>query len=341
MYYKSDWQDLAGLILDKESPKKTKQSGRAARMIVQMLDPVLPGERRQPMETEESSEGEDVLPPEGADEDSVEQHDTSPIEPEPPDQAQPSVSRAGRVRTRPAWWENYYVANETLLTADTWDDLQEAIDHGTIDPITFVASNDPDVMYYNQAMKQPDSDKFLQACHDEIDAHHSNAGHRKVVQRANITAATKVVPSVWSMKRKRRIDTREVYKWKARLNIHGGKQEYGVHYWEMYAPVVQWTSIRMCLILSILQNWHTRQLDFVLAYPQADVETEQYMEMPKGFDIGGHSRVSHVLKLIKNFMVAVQGGASQEGPRSHGIPVVYCRSVCFLPSESHLSTFCS
>ena len=103
------------------------------------------------------------------------------------------------------------------------------------------------------------------------------------------------------MKRKRRIDTREIYKWKARLNIHGGKQEYGVHYWETYAPVVQWTSIWMCLVLSgVLQGWHTRQLDFVLTYPQADVESEQYMEMPKSFDVGGkHSRSSHVLKLLK------------------------------------------
>jgi hypothetical protein len=51
----------------------------------------------------------------------------------------------------------------------------------------------------------------------------------------------------------------------------------------------------MCLIISVLQDCHTCQLnDFVLAYPQADIETEQYMEMPQGFDIGGHSRTSHV-----------------------------------------------
>ena len=59
------------------------------------------------------------------------------------------------------------------------------------------------------------------------------------------------------MKRKRRIATTEIYKWKARLNVHGGKQEYGVHYWETYSPVVQQNSIHMFLILSILQNWHT------------------------------------------------------------------------------------
>jgi hypothetical protein len=148
-------------------------------------------------------------------------------------------------------------------------------------------------------MKQPDADKFKKACVDEIAAHHDN-GHWKVVPRATLPPATKVIPLVWAMKRKRRIDTREIYKWKARLNVHGGKQEHGVHCWETYAPVVQWTSIRMCLILSVLQNWHIRQLDFVLAYPQADVESEQYMEMPKGFNVGGKHRSSHVLKLIKN-----------------------------------------
>ena len=163
------------------------------------------------------------------------------------------------------------MANEALLSADSWDSVQEAIDHGTLDHIAFMASNDPDVMYYDQAMKQPDAGKFAQACNEEIAAHHDNA-HWEVVPRSGLPANTKVVPSVWAMKRKRRIDTREVYKWKARLNIHGGKQEYGVHYWETYAPaVVQWTSIRMCLVLSVLQGWHTRQLDFVLAYPQADV----------------------------------------------------------------------
>ena len=54
----------------------------------------------------------------------------------------------------------------------------------------------------------------------------------------------------------------------------------------------------MFLILSILKNWHTRQLDFVLAYPQADAETEQYMDMPVGFDVGGKSNLSHALLLI-------------------------------------------
>ena len=64
--------------------------------------------------------------------------------------------------------------------------------------------------------------------------------------------------------------------------------------------MVQWTSVRMFLILSILQNWHPRQLDFLLAYRQADAKTEQYMDMPVRFDVGVRSNLSHTLLLIKN-----------------------------------------
>jgi hypothetical protein len=60
-------------------------------------------------------------------------------------------------------------------------------------------------------------------------------------------------------------------------------------------------STRMCLLLSILQDWHTRQPTRLCArFPQAEVESEQYMDMPKGFDVGGKHRSSHVLKLLKN-----------------------------------------
>jgi hypothetical protein len=49
----------------------------------------------------------------------------------------------------------------------------------------------------------------------------------------------------------------------------------------------------------LINNWHTRQIDFVLAYPQADVECDLYLEVPQGFEFEG-SRKSHCLKLVKN-----------------------------------------
>jgi hypothetical protein len=111
------------------------------------------------------------------------------------------------------------------------------------------------------------------------------------------------------MKRKRRIKTREVYKWKARLNVHGGMQTHGVNYWDTYAPVVTWPTIRLILILSLLFGWYTAQVDFVLAYPQADAECDLYLGIPRGFHISGTQAArAQVLKLLKNIYGQKQAG---------------------------------
>jgi len=181
-------------------------------------------------------------------------------------------------------------------------DIEEELD----DPIAFVASTNKDVMYLDQAMKEPDCEQFKAAMDEEINAHTKNE-HWKVRKRSEVPEFTKILPSVWAMRRKRRISTHEPYKWKARINLHGGKQEHGVNYWETYAPVVGWTTIRLFMILTIMNGWSSRQIDFVLAYPQADIETTMYMEIPRGFQFKG-SRLTHCLELVKNLYGQKQAG---------------------------------
>ena len=89
--------------------------------------------------------------------------------------------------------------------------------------------------------------------------------------------------------------------------MHGGKQQYGVDYWETYSPVVQWTTTRLFLIVSVLRGWNCRQLDFVAAYPQAPCDTETYMEFPKGISSLGNSK-THVLLLLQNIYGKKQSG---------------------------------
>ena len=166
------------------------------------------------------------------------------------------------------------------------------------DPIAFAASSDPDIMYLHEAMKQPDKREFVQAMFEEVMTH-TERGHWKIIPITEVPKGTKVLPAVWAMRRKRKILSREVYKWKARLNVHGGKQTHGINYWETYAAALKWSSIRFFLTQAIMNGWHTRQIDFVLAYPQADVECDLYLEIPQGFEVEG-SRKTHCLKLIKN-----------------------------------------
>jgi Reverse transcriptase (RNA-dependent DNA polymerase) len=54
------------------------------------------------------------------------------------------------------------------------------------------------------------------------------------------------------------------------------------------------------LIISIICRWSTWQLDFVMAYPQADISTNHmYIEIPKGFKFEG-SQDTHCLHVLKN-----------------------------------------
>jgi hypothetical protein len=117
-----------------------------------------------------------------------------------------------------------------------------------------------------------------------------------------------VLPAVWAFRRKCRIDAREVHKHKARINAHGGKQKHGVNYWETYSLVVNWFSIWLCLIMALLFNWKTRQIDFALAFPQAEVECGLFVDLPRGVTFPGVHRSTHCLKLIKNLYGTKQAG---------------------------------
>ena len=120
---------------------------------------------------------------------------------------------------------------------------------------------------------------------------------------------TKLLDMVWAMRRQQQIDTQQVYKWKARLNVHGGQQEHGVNFWETYAPVVSWQTLMLFFIHSILKGRHSKQMDFVLAYPHALAEVLLYMHFPKGYEFkDGISKDMHVLKLTKNIYGQKQAG---------------------------------
>jgi hypothetical protein len=97
------------------------------------------------------------------------------------------------------------------------------------------------------------------------------------------------------------------------MNVNGKEQIQGVHYEETYAPVVGWATIGFFITLAIINNWHTRELDFVLAYPQADIERDLYMKLPVGFNIEGvnipeEEKKDYVLKLVKNLYGQKQAG---------------------------------
>ena len=76
-------------------------------------------------------------------------------------------------------------------------ELQRKLDN----PIAFVASTNPDRMYYHQVMSEPDWEHFQESVQKKINDHDSNH-HWKVLPIEEVPKGMKILDMVWSMKRK-------------------------------------------------------------------------------------------------------------------------------------------
>jgi len=73
-------------------------------------------------------------------------------------------------------------------------------------------------------------------------------------------------------------------------------------FYDTFLPVITWVTLCLLFILALLLGWSTRQIYYVLAFPQAPIQFDMYMEIPTGIvlDPSVGSNKTHVLKLLKN-----------------------------------------
>ena len=114
-----------------------------------------------------------------------------------------------------------------------------------------------------EALKQEDAADFIKTMLKEVDAH-EKTNHSKLMKRSDI-GRNKTILSTWSFKRKR-YQNEEINRHKARLCAHGGIKQWGINYWETYAPVVSCISVRVLLAIVIIHGLPTRSIDFILAF---------------------------------------------------------------------------
>ena len=73
----------------------------------------------------------------------------------------------------------------------------------------------------------------------------------------------------------------------------------GIDYFDTYAPVVQWSTIRMVLSLILHNRWTTKQVDYTNAFAQADLEETVYIDQPRGFS-GVTDKATKLLHKLKS-----------------------------------------
>jgi len=84
-----------------------------------------------------------------------------------------------------------------------------------------------------------------------------------------------------------------------------------------------WGSIWLILAKAIIQGWHSKQTDFVMAYTQSPIGWGMYMETPEGFVAEGDG--NYVLQIHKNIYSqkqVVKSGTPGEQAQVHWLPPV-------------------
>ena len=93
-----------------------------------------------------------------------------------------------------------------------------------------------------------------------------------------------VIDSIWAFKLKW-FPGEMFKKFKASFCARGDHQLQGIDFFETYAPVVQWTLVRMMPILEILMNFKSKQSVVTATFLHANSAPEEkvFVEMSLGF----------------------------------------------------------
>ena len=136
--------------------------------------------------------------------------------------------------------------------------------------------DNPDLFSYDQAMNSEHRNEWINAAAKEIkQLEDLDCWDEIPLEKAK----SKVLPGTWVFKVKRAPDG-SFKKFKARYCIRGDLQEGD---FDTFAPVVQFSSVRILLVWSLLLNWTTCSIDFSNAFIQAELKDDVYIHLPRGF----------------------------------------------------------
>jgi hypothetical protein len=171
-----------------------------------------------------------------------------------------------------------------------------------LDPTCYAMQmQNPNVLTHAQIKRQVDANIFIEAQRPEIEGL-MDINTFEFIPKTNLPAKTRYLDLIWAYRRKHRPDG-SLKKYKSRLCMNGSRQIQGIDYTESFAPVVQWSTIRMVNTLSAMHNLKWKQINFTQAFPQAKVKEDIYLRFSAGFE---HKNEKLALKLKRNLYGLVQ-----------------------------------
>lgn len=131
------------------------------------------------------------------------------------------------------------------------------------------------LLTYNEAITSEENKKWQQAINEEKESLENNKTWEYVdIEKAN---GKKILSNKWVFRIK------EDGKFKARLVVRGCQQVKGLDYEEVFSPVVNVSSLRSLLSLSVQKNYNIKKFDIKTAFLYGTLNDEVFMEIPEGY----------------------------------------------------------
>ncbi|KAA0052835.1 Retrovirus-related Pol polyprotein from transposon TNT 1-94 [Cucumis melo var. makuwa] len=165
--------------------------------------------------------------------------------------------RSQRTKRKPAWMTDYEVTE-----IDEFDD-----------PLTYFALfSDCDPTVFKEVIKDP---KWQRAMDEEIEAIEQN----NTWELTDLPKGHKIIGIKWVYKTKLK-ENDKVKKYKACLVVKGYKQEFGVNYKEVFAPVARHDTIRLVVSLAAQNSWPIFQLDVKSTFLHGELQEKVFVDQP-------------------------------------------------------------
>ncbi|CAI7730706.1 unnamed protein product [Closterium sp. NIES-54] len=176
-----------------------------------------------------------------------------------------------------------------------------------------------------EALESSDAEEWKKAMESELKSIEENG----TWELLELPEERKAITSKWLFKIKSDANG-NIERYKSRLVAKGYQQKEKVDYKELFAPMVNPTTLRTLLEGAAIKGWVVKQMDVTTAFLNGVLEKEIFMAQPEGFDDGS----GRVLRLKK----ALYG--LKQAPRQWYLKVRgVLEEIGFTPSSADHSLF--
>lgn len=143
--------------------------------------------------------------------------------------------------------------------------------------VSEAAPDDMNGLTLEEALRGPEKEEWLKAVYEEIQCFEDNSAWELVDAPPN----SNIVKCKWVLKKK--YDSENNVRFRARLVAKGFMQKAGVDFTETFSPVVRHTTLRILFALAVQLNLNITHLDVTAAFLNGDLDETIYMHKPDYF----------------------------------------------------------